>query len=418
MTNDATHIEFRPKATDLALALPIALFAGLAALNFFRIGYQLVVAAWSAVQITGRADAAGMILLISTLANLICSPILGAIVDSFRNKKAMLLVGHIGIACAGAIPLLAEVALKGQARFESIAVAVVLATVFGIVLGGATDYFLKTHLPQSERSRQLAMLSSTTQIALILGTAFGGLVISQGDPSHAFLIISLCGMLLAGLSWRLLPPLKVARDGARSTLKRGILSAGPTLYLQHRRLFSIACCAALVFSIGQITNTLLPALVGVHLHGTSVSYSMIEAAWSVGALLVGLWLAKFALRSPGSIQRDFMMVGAMAVVLTAVPFLPALPALLSTHFLLGAGFAFVRIRSEARFLAECPRHLLGRFRANSLFITSGVGLLIFAAPAVYDGASVADLYLVLAGVVAVSAIGLLLVTKPGGGSQA
>lgn len=222
---------------------------------------------------------------------------------------------------------------------------------------------------------------------------------------------------MAGLSACLFPALIVARDDVPSLRKRGILSAGPALYLKHRRLFSIASCAALAFSIGQITNTLLPALVAVHLRGTSVSYSMIEAAWSIGALLVGLWLAKFAARSPGSMRKDFAMVAAMAVVLAAVPFLPALPALLTTHFLLGAGFALVRIRSETRFLAECPRHLLGRFRANSVFITSSIGLLIFATPVLYGSASVAGLYLVMAGVVAVSAIGLLLLTKTDGRSQ-
>lgn len=164
MTNEAADLAFRPKPAQPTLVLPIGLFASLAALNFFRIGYQLVVAAWSSVQITGRADAAGMILLISTLANLIGSPMLGAAVDFFRNKKAMLVVGHFGVALAGGIPLLAETLLNGQARFEAIAAAVVCATVFGIVLGGATDYFLKTYLPQSSRSRQLAMLNSTAQI--------------------------------------------------------------------------------------------------------------------------------------------------------------------------------------------------------------------------------------------------------------
>jgi len=104
----------------------------------------------------------------------------------------------------------------------------------------------------------------------------------------------------------------------------------------------------------------------------------------------------------------------MAIALAAIPLLSAFPALLTTHFFLGAGFSLVRIRSETRFLAECPRHLLGRFRANSVLMTSGIGLLIFSAPTVYAGASVAGLYVAMASVVAVSALGLLLVTKPSG----
>jgi len=414
MTIDAVEVECPRPAAGLKRSPSITLFVALAAINFLRIGYQLVVVAWSAVQSTGRADAAGKILLISTVASLVLSPILGATVDYFARKKAMLLCGHLGIVVSGGIPLLTQATLTDETMFEAIAVAVVLATASSSVLGGAMDYFLKTHLQHSERPRHLATLNSTAQIALIFGTALGGLVVSQANLVHAFLFISACGALLAGINWWLLPALYVARDSASPTWKRGAFSAGPMLYLRHRRLFAIATCAALAFSIGQITNTLLPALIAFYFRGTSADYSMIEAAWSIGALLVGVWLAKFAANSPGTMRLDFIVVGAMAIVLAAIPLLSAFPALLTTHFFLGAGFSLVRIRSETRFLAECPRHLLGRFRANSVLMTSGIGLLIFSAPTVYGGASVAGLYVAMASVVAVSALGLLLVTKPSG----
>lgn len=259
--------------------VPIAVFAGLAAVNFFRIGYQLVVAAWAAVKITGRADAAGTLLLVAAVANLALAPMLGAIVDSVPKKKTMLLLGHVGIAFAGATPLLTETMRAGRATFEAIAAAVILASVSSVVVGGAMDYFLKTHLSQPERARHLATLNSTTQVALILGTACGGLLVASGDSSRTLLVVSLCAVLSAALSAGLLPSLNIVRDQARPTWRRGIFSAGPALYFTHRRLFSIASCAALAFAIGQITNTLLPGLVGVYLHGTSASYSMAEAAW-------------------------------------------------------------------------------------------------------------------------------------------
>ena len=339
------------------------------------------------------------------------SPILGAIVDYFPRKRAMLLCGHLGIVVTGGLPLLTKTMLTDQTMFESIAVAVVLATVFSAVSGGAMDYFLKTHLPQSQRPRHLATLNSTAQIALIVGTALGGLAVSQGNCAHAFLVISICSALLAGIGWCLLPPLTVARDSALPTWKRGAFSAGPMLYLRHRRLFAIAICAALALSIGQITNTLLPALIAFYFRGSSANYSMVEAAWSIGALLVGLWLARFASNSLGTMRLDFFVVGAMAIGLAAIPRFSAFSALLIMHFFLGVGFALVRIRSETRFLTECPRHLLGRFRANSVLMTSGIGLLIFATPSLYGDTAVADLYVAIAGVVAVSALGLLLMTS-------
>ena len=274
---------------------------------------------------------------------------------------------------------------------------------------------LETALPQLGRPRYLAALNSTAQIALIVGTASGGAVVAVTDYIHALAGISVCALLLTALSWGLLPTLNIANHGSRSVGRCGVFSAGPMLYLTHRRLFAIASCAALVFSIGQITNTLLPGLVGVHLHGSSVSYSMIEAACSVGALLVGLWLARFANASLTSIRTDAALIGGMAGILALVPSVSGFPLLLLLHFALGAGFALVRLRSETRFLAECPMHLLGRFRANSLFMTSSVGVAIFATPSLWPAASVGYLYLTMAGATALFSCGLLVAVRDGRG---
>jgi hypothetical protein len=265
---------------------------------------------------------------------------------------------------------------------------------------------------RTPRPRHLAILNSTAQTALIVGTAAGGAVVSITDYQDALAGVCVCGVLMTALSGCLLPTLNIANRRCRSIRNRGVFSAGPMLYLMHRRLFAIASCAALVFSIGQITNTLLPGLIGVHLHGSSVHYSMIEAAWSAGALLVGLWLARFATAPITSIRADAALIGTMAAVLAIVPSVSDIPALLLLHFALGAAFAFVRVRSETRFLAECPMHLLGRFRANSLFMTSSVGLAIFATPSLWPAASVGNRYLMMAAAVAIFALGLL-VAVPG-----
>ena len=59
-------------------------------------------------------------------------------------------------------------------------------------------------------------------------------------------------------------------------------------------------------------------------------------------------------------------------------------------------------------------HLLGRFRANSLFMTSSIGLAIFAAPSLWPVASVGSLYLMMAGAVALFAFGFLVAVLEGG----
>jgi hypothetical protein len=149
----------------------------------------------------------------------------------------------------------------------------------------------------------------------------------------------------------------------------------------------------------------------LHLGLTGKSYSLVEASWSIGALTTGLAFAKFANRKLGGVGHDFFFILVLAGLLSIVPQLSWFPALLTAHLLLGVGFSFVRIRSETRFLTECPMHLLGRFRANSLFITSLVGLVVFATPTICSNLSVPSLYQLLSGMVAMSAIALLAFSR-------
>jgi len=101
----------------------------------------------------------------------------------------------------------------------------------------------------------------------------------------------------------------------------------------------------------------------------------------------------------------------MACVRLSVPFLPSFTGLLIAHFGLGIGFAFVRLRSESRFLILCPTHLLGQFRSNSQFLTSLLGLVIFGAPVVLVKLSVPTMYVLLSGTVLFSAVLVVAIEK-------
>lgn len=383
--------------------VPMHVFMGLAGLNFLRIGCQIVVVAWSAVSITGRASAVGQILMISSIANLACSPLLGLLVDLSRRKKRLVVAGHIGVAASAAIPACRQSIFAHPVDFESVAAMVLLAGISSAIASGAMDYFLKAHVPTHERTAKLSLLSSTTQVALILGTALGGLVVASATPSAAFLVISACSAGLAALCVVRLPALNAKTPGVIG-FRRGLLAVGPALYLKHSRLLMIAACAALAFSIGQVTNTLLPALIKVRLGRSGNDYSTVEIAWSLGALLIGIFLSNRAVNRPGHLSSDLFVVLGMAATAYMVPHIKSFPLLLVAHFALGTAFSYVRIRSETRFLTECPTHLLGRFRANSMLITSTLGLVIFAAPTLYSDAQITDLYTGLSAVVAASTV--------------
>jgi MFS family permease len=394
----------------LPSTLAFSVFVVIFALNFFRIGYQLVVIAWLAVQFTGSTGAVGYVLLISTLVSFIFSPVMGKLVDGFKSKRRLVIFGHIGLALSGIIPLTGGVFLPAESHFSILIATLVFATVFAMPASGAMDYFTKSYIQEAMRIQKLASLNIVMQIALIVGTGVGGIAVSALSFSMVFLIVSACGLVTAFLCRCLLPRLTVPNEGiARS--RKWFLSAGPLMYFEYPSLFSVACCAALVFSVGQITNTLLPALIDIYLHRTSVSYSLMEAAWSIGAFCISAIFIRKIKKSVGQNTQDLVLIALMACLLAIIPQLKSFNALLTAHLVLGASFAFVRIRSETRFLTICPMGLLGRFRANSSCLTSLIGLIVFSMPLIFSHLSIPELYVLLAGMVLASVTAIFLFEK-------
>ncbi|HEY4073121.1 MAG TPA: MFS transporter [Herbaspirillum sp.] len=398
---DERQDEYYREPSGYSSSPHFSIFIAISALNFFRVGYQLVAIAWLAVQLTGRIDAAGLVLLISTVTNLTLASALGRLADEYADKKTLMICGHLGIAFSGILPWASVCFMasdNSEIHYAVLIIALVLITVFSILTSVAMDYFIKSCIPASTRLKRLASLNVATQIALISGTGIGGAVVAAADFENVFLFISLVAITVATLCRYCLPRLLVL-PAKYLPSKKVSFFGGALLYFRYPTLFSVATCSALVFSIGQITNTLLPALIKFHLHRNSVSYSLVEAAWSIGAFCISALFAGRIRQSMGRNVQDLGLVAIMVILLAVVPQFPSFGLLLSLHFLLGVGFALVRIRSEVRFLALCPMTMLGRFRANGLCLTSVIGLIVFSAPLLFRTLSIPMLYGLLAGMV-------------------
>lgn len=395
-----------PSTNTSASSLSFSLLLCLVAAHFFRIGCQLVATAWSAVQVTGRPQSVGHILLISSAVTLVLSPLIGSLVDRSRCKKAFVVAGQFGIAMCGASPYVLAIAFPQSAPFSALVVATLLSSTAGIAIGCTMDYYVKLSVAASNRTRKLALMNSVSQCTLIAGMAFGGYLVSVSAWRDAFLLVGGCGAMLTALAAYVLPSLSQS-----PTARRDKHRAGPSLYLKHPQLLSIAFCSALAFAVGQATNTLLPALMNLDLGYSADSYSWVEAAWSIGALAASAGLARFAKERFGPLGHDLLIVLVIAALLSVVPRFSGLTMLIAVHLGLGVGFALVRVRAEARFLTACPTHLLGRFRANSLCLTSLVSAAVFMTPTLWQNLTTPALYHLLSAAIAASAIGLMYFSR-------
>ncbi|MEW9809464.1 MAG: MFS transporter [Candidatus Symbiodolus clandestinus] len=243
-------------------SLSFLVFITISVVVFFRIGCQLVITAWLAVQLTGRANAVGTILLISSVTHLVCSPVIGKLVDTFKKKEARDYLWSLGRALAGAFPLTMKWISLNQDSFVILAIVVVLATISGLFANGAIDYYTKIYIPITQRGQKLALMGAITQVALLFGTTIGSIILTKLSFSESFIVISVCSITAAAICLFFLPEITI-KNTENSNRKRHFFLAELYLYFKYPTLFSVAGCAVLVFSIGQITNTLLPALISL-----------------------------------------------------------------------------------------------------------------------------------------------------------
>ncbi len=166
---------------------------------------------------------------------------------------------------------------------------------------------------------------------------------------------------------------------------------------------------ALAFAVGQVTNVLLPGLVQLQRGGSSLDYSTVEIAWSLGSLAAGGVLALFRPSSTSGQRADVMVLailGALAVLLATVPFAQEWTTLVVIHELLGIGYATARVLNDARFLALCAEERLGHNRATANMIIQIAALLAFSLPIVANQWSPLTLYRFAAALVGVATFGV------------
>lgn len=372
----------------------------------------MVATAWLSVHITGRLSAAGEVLLLSTTALFLSANFVGRVVDRFKKKRRLFFWSQIGIVLTGALPAFAGIFAKTDAAFSVLALSAVSGALSAILAVSAIDYFVKSLVIGGDRAKLLASLSIVSQIALIAGAGAAGLIVSRVGMGTAFSPIMICGVLSAIFSCFFLPDL-IAVPGIppHPTIKHRRPFSNLRLYADYPFLLPISCCSVLVFAIGQITNTLLPGLITFKLLRGSADYALFEMVWSAGAFCVSFIFLGLVKKSLGQTSHDLIVIILMALAIGLIPFLRSYISLLTVHLFLGAGFALVRIRSEIRFLIICPTPFLGRFRANTLMMTSLLGGIIFSVPLFIPALSVASMYLSAAGTLLILAIVILIWSK-------
>lgn len=282
-----------------------------------------------------------------------------------------------------------------------------LVTVGTSLNAGALDGIFQSAVPEPLRVIVAVRVSIARQLGIVAGTGLGGWLL-HSFPTFVSATLMIGLVLLQCIIVEMVfsryahaPVITKQRllafwaDGIRSVWKNPPLTVS-------------IVAVALLFSVSQMTNVLVPGFVRDTLHRGSDVYGLLETAWAAGGG-VTLALAAIRSRSFSGGGREFIMLSLIGVLMIAFAFSRMVPILVALYASLGALFSLSRAICDGRILALARSEEIGRVRAAASMLTSLLGMMIYISPTVLGSDNTVQYYCVWGTVVSLCGAAMYLI---------
>ena len=320
----------------------------------------MVAVGWQMYDLTGSAWDLGLIGLLQFLPALLLVLVAGHAVDRFHRGRIVTLCMALQAAIAA---VLALGTLEGWASRELLlALSVLMGSVKAFQMP-AQQALAPLLVPPEVLPRALALSSTGSQAAIVLGPALGGFIYVAG-ASVLYLVCAalfvLSGVLVAGVRY-------ASARGAARNLRMDVLFAGVRFVLHRRVVLGAISLDLFAVLLGGAT-ALLPIFAKDILHTGPWGLGLLRAAPAAGAVTMSLLLA----RRPITRRAGSVLLGAVALYGLAT-----LAFGVSTHFVpslvclgvAGAADMVSIVIRQSLVQLETPDEMRGRVSAvNSVFI--------------------------------------------------
>jgi MFS family permease len=311
----------------------------------------------------------------------------GVLSDKLRPRRVMILADTVRAALVG---ILAALAFGGHPAFwQLLVVAVPLGAFEGIFLP-ATFSMLPEVLEDADLQAGNALNASSTQLALLLGSAVAGVVVGSlrsgpalGLDALTFVVSAVTLLLIRG-RLRTRPHIaQIEPDGMKSgaeplgaaaTPEEGQAVEQQMTFWQLARTSRVLQVAFVVstfanLAFGGLLEVALPTFVHTTLAAGATGYGLILAGFGGGALIGGLVAGTLGnVRHRGALALAVSLVQALAIAL--LPY-GGLAGAIACMTISGIANAITNVIFMTIIQQIIPRHLLGRVMGLLMFASFG-----------------------------------------------
>ena len=349
-----------PASESLLQQRPFCFFSLARVASTLALQMQVVAVGWQIYQMTGSAFNLGMIGLVQFVPSLFLVFVVGTVADRYDRRVVLLLCVLLEASCS---LLLGVGSAGGWLSAELIFVAVFLIGIGRAFSAPLMQVLVSATVPAPMLPRAIAAFASVTQIAIIVGPALGGLLYVAGPGAVYFSSFAMF-ILSAVLVWmvRINRPVK-----AKPAVTLKSLFAGIAFIRSKPAVMGAISLDLFAVLLGGAT-ALLPIYAHDILHTDSVGLGMLRSAPAIGALTIGLLLARYPLRNHvGRIMFAAVGCYGLATLIFAVSHWFLLSLLMLV--VLGASDMISVVIRSAFVQLQTPDEMRGRVNSvNSVFI--------------------------------------------------
>ncbi|EGT5762075.1 MFS transporter [Cronobacter sakazakii] len=327
-------------------------------------GFQMlsIVVGWQIYALTHSAFYLGLIGLVQFLPSITLALWAGHIADQ-RDRRRVVLIGQLVEWLA--IGALAAATVAHLADVKIILGLIFIISVAKVMEAPSLQSMLPALVPPSLLARATAASAVSSQAAMIMGPALGGLLYVFGAQvvyalTAVLYLISV--VMVSRLRYEQAPP-------ARQPASLATLFAGVKFIRERPDVLGVISLDLFAVLLGGAT-ALLPIYAHDILHTGPWGLGLLRAAPAVGALLVGFWLSRRSLeKHVGMIM--FLSVAGFGVATLVFALSSNLWLSLIALFATG-GFDMVSMVIRGALVQlDTPNEMLGRVNAvNSIFINT------------------------------------------------
>ena len=334
---------------------------------------QSIGQAWLVLQLTHSAWLLGVVGALQFLPVMLLSLFGGVLADRLPKRKVLLFTQSFAMLQAAVLWILVA---SGHVQIWEV---LVLASLLGLTNSldmPTRQAFVVEMVGREDLPNAIALNSSVFNMARIVGPGLGGLIIAFLGIAPLFLLNAISFVpVIIGLALIRMNELHAL---AKRSTKSGETSKQSTLqslreglsYVVHTPSVLLIIAVIGVISLFGINfNVILPLFATDVLHSGALGFGFLSAAFGLGALFSGLWLA-WGNRKP-SVQ--YLLIAALAFSVLEIFFAFSHLYVLSLILIAAVGFAMIAFSANSNTALQTvtPDHLRGRVMSVYMLVFAG-----------------------------------------------